>query len=98
MSGRRRWLIAYDIRDDLRLRRVHDIVRSHGDRLQYSVFLCDLTPIEKLGLKTELREVVNQHSDSVVFIDLGEPGRQGSAAIEFMGTSLPMPASGPTIV
>lgn len=98
MSARRRWLVAYDIRDDLRLRRVHDIVRSHGDRLQYSVFLCDLTPIEKLNFKSALREVINQNADSVVFIDLGEPDRQGSAAIEFMGTSLPMPTNGPTIV
>lgn len=98
MSARRRWLVAYDIRDDVRLRRVHDIVRSHGDRLQYSVFLCDLTPIEKLDLKSELREVLNQHADSMVFIDLGEPDRQGSAAIEFMGVSLPMPTKGPMIV
>jgi CRISPR-associated protein Cas2 len=98
MSVRRRWLVAYDIRDDARLRRVHDIVRSHGDRLQYSVFLCDLTSIEKLDLKSALREELNQHLDSVVFIDLGEPDRPGSAAIEFMGTSLPIPTSGPTIV
>lgn len=98
MSARRRWLVAYDIRDEGRLRRVHDVVRSHGDRLQYSVFLCDLTPIEKLNLKSALREVLNQHADSVVLIDLGEPDRQGSAAIEFMGVSLPMPTNGPTIV
>ncbi len=98
MSARRRWLVAYDIRDDVRLRRVHDIVRSHGDRLQYSVFLCDLTRIEKLDLMSGLREVLNQHADSVVFIDLGEPDRHGSAAIEFMGTSLPLPRNGPTII
>jgi CRISPR-associated protein Cas2 len=98
MSPRRRWLVAYDICDDVRLRRVHDIVRSHGDRLQYSVFLCDLTAIEKINLKTELRDVLNQHADSVVFIDLGEPDRHGSAAIEFMGKSQHMPSDGPTIV
>jgi CRISPR-associated protein Cas2 len=72
--------------------------RSNGDRLQYSVFLCDLTSIEKVNLKSALREVLNQHVDSVVFIDLGEPQRPGSAALEFMGTSLPMPTNGPTIV
>ena len=98
MSARRRWLVAYDVRDEVRLRRIHDIVRSHGDRLQYSVFLCDLTSTEKLNLKSELRCVLNQHEGSVVFIDLGEPDRPGSAAIEFMGTSLPMPTKGPTIV
>lgn len=98
MSTRRRWLVAYDIRDEWRLRRVHDVVRSHGERLQYSVFLCDLDRIEKLGLMTELRGVIHQDSDSIVFIDLGEPGRSNSAEIEFMGTSLPLPSSGPRII
>jgi CRISPR-associated protein Cas2 len=98
VSARRRWLVAYDIRDDVRLRRVHGVVRSHGDRLQYSVFLCDLTPIEKLGLMTELREVVNLRVDSLVFIDLGEPGRPESATIEFMGAPPLMPTDGPTII
>jgi CRISPR-associated protein Cas2 len=98
MSARRRWLVAYDVRDDARLRRVHDIVRGYGDRLQYSVFLCDLTPVEKLALKTDLRDVVNQHQDSIAFIDLGEPDRPGSATIEFMGTSMALPRNGPAIV
>ncbi|MGH9119477.1 MAG: CRISPR-associated endonuclease Cas2 [Acidimicrobiales bacterium] len=98
MSARRRWLVAYDIRDDVRLRKVYDIVRSHGDRLQYSVFLCDLDSIERLGLMSELRPVIDHRVDSVAFIDLGEPGRQNSAAIEFMGSSLPLPSGGPTIV
>lgn len=98
MSARRRWLVAYDIRDDIRLRQVHDIVRSHGDRLQYSVFLCDLTPVEKIGLKSALRDVVNQKADSVVFIDLGEPDRRSAATIEFLGVSSPLPGKGAVIV
>lgn len=98
MTVRRRWLVAYDIRDPTRLRRVHDVVRSHGESLQYSVFLCDLDASEKIGLKTQLRAVLNQRVDSVVFIDLGEPGKAGSATIEFMGTVLDLPSSGPTIV
>jgi CRISPR-associated protein Cas2 len=96
--SRRRWLVAYDIRDEVRLRRVHDIVRCYGDRLQYSVFLCDMDRVEKLGLMSALREVIKHNSDSVAFIDLGEPGRANSAAIEFMGTSLPLPDGGPIIV
>lgn len=90
--------MAYDIRDDARLRKVYDIVRSHGERLQYSVFLCDLDPMEKLGLMGELREVIDHRSDSVAMIDLGEPGRASSAKIEFMGTAIPLPTGGPTIV
>lgn len=98
MSARRRWLVAYDICDGARLRRVYDIVRSHGERLQYSVFLCHLNPIEKIGLMSELRDVLDHRHDSVVLIDLGEPGRANSATIECMGTSLALPTDGPTIV
>lgn len=98
MSARRRWLVAYDICDDARLRKVYDIVRSHGDRLQYSVFLCNLDPIEKIGLLADLRPVIDHRHDSIVLIDLGEPGRQNSARIEFMGTSPVLPTDGPTII
>lgn len=98
MSERRRWLVAYDIRDDVRLRRVYDVVRSHGDRLQYSVFICNLTPSEKIGLLSELRGVVHQRIDSIVLIDLGVPGRAGSARIEYMGSPVALPTDGPTIV
>lgn len=96
--SRRRWLVAYDIRDEERLRRVHDVVRCYGDRLQYSVFLCDLDAIEKLQLLSELRTVLNQAVDSVAFIDLGEPGRSTSARIEFMGPASPLPKRGSMIV
>lgn len=90
--------MAYDIRDEVRLRKVYDAVRCHGDRLQYSVFVCDLSLAEKIQLMTKLRAVINHHQDSVAIIDLGEPGRSNSATIEFMGTSLPLPTGGPMIV
>ena len=36
---RRRYLLAYDIADPKRLRRVCSLMEDHGERLQYSVFL-----------------------------------------------------------
>ncbi len=98
MSERRRYIVAYDIRDDVRLRRVHDVVRSFGARLQYSVFLCDLSGIEKIRLKTELRDVMHQRVDSIMFVDLGAPERRGTYCFEFMGPSPRLPRDGPTIV
>jgi CRISPR-associated protein Cas2 len=96
--SRRRWLVAYDIREEKRLRRVHDIVRCYGDTLQYSVFVCDMDNIEKFSLMTELRAVINHAADSVAFIDLGEPGRVNSSAIEFMGVAPLLPDGGPMII
>jgi CRISPR-associated protein Cas2 len=98
MSSRRRWLVAYDICDDARLRRVYDVVRSHGDRLQYSVFLCHLDPIEKLGLMADLRPIIDHRQDSIVLIDLGRIGQPNSAKIEIMGRGPKLPSDGPTII
>lgn len=49
----------YDISDDRRLRLVHDVVRSHGSRFQYSVYLCDLSPRELVALRWQVGEVMD---------------------------------------
>lgn len=95
--SRRRYLVTYDISDPRRWRDVYDIVRCHGDRFQYSVYLCDLDRIEKIGLMSALRGVIDGR-DRVAIVDLGEPGAPRGAVIEFMGPSLPLPDPGPQIV
>ncbi len=54
MSARLWYLVCYDIRDDARLRRVARLLEGYGDRLQYSVFRCRLTPREEERLRWEL--------------------------------------------
>ena len=44
--ARRRYLVAYDIREDRRLRNVATCMEGYGDRIQYSVFVCDLSEEE----------------------------------------------------
>ncbi len=95
---RRRYLVTYDIADPRRWRDVYDIVRCHGDRLQYSVYLCDMDGIEKIGMLSALRGVIDHRRDRIAFIDLGEPSAARGAMIEFMGPSLPLPDVGPQIV
>jgi CRISPR-associated protein Cas2 len=36
----RLWVIAYDIEGDATRRLVHDILKDHGQRVQFSVFEC----------------------------------------------------------
>lgn len=69
---RRRHLIAYDIREPTRLRRICKLMEAHGERLQYSVFVCDLTKSELIHLRTDAERVMNLGVDSVVIIDLGD--------------------------
>ena len=95
---RRRYVVAYDIRDAVRLRRVHKAMRSFGYTLQYSVFICDLDVGEKLDLKRQVREVMHLAEDSVVLIDLGDPDARGQECFEFLGPSRGLPRRGPLIV
>jgi CRISPR-associated protein Cas2 len=97
-AGRRRYLVAYDIRDDGRLRRVHRTVKAYGWAMQYSVFICDLDRIELLQLQTALGDIIHHHADSVALIDLGEPHERGRLCFEFMGVPPRLPTSGPVVI
>ena len=93
--ARRRYLIAYDIREPARLRRVAKVMESFGERLQYSVFLCDLSGVELVAWRTCILDVVQLSEDSIVTIDLGPPGARD---IAFLGTHRPLPSSATVIV
>ena len=98
MARRKRYLVAYDIRDDKRLRRVHKTMKGYGWSLQYSVFICDLDAIELLALKTDLGTVIHHAADSIAIIDLGTPEQRGSECFQFMGVVSRLPTSGPVII
>ncbi len=94
--ARRRYLIAYDISDPVRLRRVIKVMESYGERLQYSVFLCELSDAELIDWLTDITAVVKLAADSVVRIDLGDT--KSSAGIHVIGTRRRLPQGGATIV
>lgn len=68
----RHYLISYDICNDLRLRRVHGIVRDFGQAVQYSVFLARLSETQKAELIRRLAKIVHHDEDQVLFFDLGK--------------------------
>ena len=84
----------YDICNDGRLRRVHDVVRSNGNRLQYSVFLCDLSSSELIQLQWELGEVMDQSVDSVAIVDLGRDALIRESTFIYLGRRHPPPTRG----
>ncbi len=69
---RHHYIVAYDICDPVRLRKVHRIVRDFGDGLQLSVFACQLTAIDRAVLEGRLLDVINQREDQVLFVKLGQ--------------------------
>ena len=93
MAERKRYLLAYDIREPKRLRRVHKVVKAWGDPLQYSVFVCDLTGGELFVMKEDLIGEMNLREDSVGIFDLGAPSGRGLQCIEFIGARRALPSA-----
>jgi CRISPR-associated protein Cas2 len=92
---RKRYLVTYDVREPRRLRRVFKAMKDYGDWLQYSVFVCDLSRAEKSAMQLHLGSLINHAADSIAIIDLGDVDR---VCFDFMGTRLPLPTAGPTVV
>lgn len=65
------YIVAYDIRDDKRWRRVFRAMHGFGQWLQLSLFQCRLDRIRLLEMEAALREVANQREDHVLIVDLG---------------------------
>ena len=84
MPDERLFIVAYDIADRRRWRKVLTIVEGYGDRLQLSVFQCRLTLRRRIELAARLEEVIRKDQDSVVFLDLG-PAEMVTPRVESLG-------------
>jgi len=82
---RNSFIVAYDIRDDKRLRKVYKKMRDWGDHLQYSVFECQLTKSELCRCREDLAELIHHDRDQILFIDLGPSAGRGERVIEALG-------------
>jgi CRISPR-associated protein Cas2 len=97
VADRIRYLVAYDIRHPRRLRRVHRVASDHGEPLQYSVFVCDLTRTELITLKRALLAEIKTTEDSIGIFDLGAPTGRGVQCIDFIGVRRELPSDGAAI-
>jgi CRISPR-associated protein Cas2 len=81
---RRLYIVAYDVSDPKRLRRVFRTLKGYGEHLQFSVFRCDLTKSQRLQLAAKLGQTIEHTEDQVMFVDLG-PTDGRSHSIDFLG-------------
>lgn len=82
---RNRYLVTYDIREGKRLRKVFIKMRGYGEAVQYSVFLCRLSPLEKTLMISDLLKIINHNEDSIIIINLGNTTKRDESDIEFIG-------------
>lgn len=78
-SDVRRYLLAYDIPSDRRRDCVAKRLQAYGDRVQYSVFVVDASPVRLQRLRLGLEALLDLGEDSVLICDLGlTAGVEGS--------------------
>ncbi len=69
-------LVTYDVSTEdvpgrRRLRRVAKICKDYGQRVQYSVFECQVDPAQWAAIRARLVEEINPATDSLRFYRLG---------------------------
>jgi CRISPR-associated protein Cas2 len=71
-KGLRMYLVvSYDIHDDKRRNRIHKVLKNFGERIQFSVFECDLTKEQLLCMQHALKRIIKEEDqDSVCFYHL----------------------------
>ncbi|GFN22780.1 MAG: CRISPR-associated endonuclease Cas2 [Thermoanaerobacteraceae bacterium] len=78
-------VVAYDVNMETkegqaRLRKVATICKNFGQRVQYSLFECRVTPAQLEELIHQLRKVMNEKQDSLrIYVLHG--GREGSVKV-----------------
>jgi len=79
------YVVAYDISDPKRLRKVYKALCDFGDPLQLSVFECQLNSKDVLLLKDKLSRIVDRNEDQVLFVRLGPVEGRSDKAFETLG-------------
>lgn len=74
------FLVCYDIRNPIRLRRVHRCMRGWGMPVQYSVFYCRLTMRLCQALARELDTLIDPMHDDIRIYSM-----QSKGTIHFQG-------------
>lgn len=82
------YLIAYDVCDPKRLRKTYTLMCGAGDPMQFSVFRCELSELEKLRLQESLWDVLNLAEDRVMLVNLGPVEGRGDQCVECWGRAL----------
>lgn len=79
------YLVAYDVSDDKRLRRMYRKMRGFGDPLQYSVFQCSLSDVERMKMVEAVTAIMKHDEDRVMIVDVGPVEGRARMAFDYLG-------------
>ena len=63
-------VVTYDVPEDKRRTKIHKILKSYGQWMQYSVFECELTNTQYAKLRSRLNKEIKPDRDSIQFFFL----------------------------
>ncbi len=64
------FVVIYDIRDVKRLHKVAKVMESFGQRVQKSIFECELESLALLKMRSQVEKVIDPEEDSVKYFRL----------------------------
>jgi CRISPR-associated protein Cas2 len=93
-------VVSYDVETTdpagrRRLRRIARACQDHGQRVQFSVFECEVTPAAWVSLRTRLMDEMDAERDSLRIYFLGADGKR---KIEHIGGRRPLDLDGPLLL
>lgn len=93
-------LITYDVKTTTsagqrRLRRVSKLCQNYGQRVQNSVFECNVDAAQFASLKIKLADIIDQKEDSLRFYQLGNNYKN---KVEHIGVKESIDMEGPLII
>jgi CRISPR-associated protein Cas2 len=66
------YLVAYDIPDDKRRKKISDVLEGYGSRVQYSVFECVLNQKQYKEMRTRLKKIFKDEEDNLRFYPISQ--------------------------
>lgn len=78
------YVVAYDISNPRRWRRVFKLMQGYGRWLQLSVFHCRLDGGRRVEMASALEAIIDKAADHVLILDLG-PAEDVGLAVESLG-------------
>jgi len=60
-------VISYDISEDKRRTKIHKILKSYGQWMQFSLFECELNDAQYSKLRSRLSKLIKPNEDSIRF-------------------------------
>jgi len=91
------YIVAYDVRDPRRWRRLFKAMHGRGEWLQLSVFQCRLSRRGVAELRAAVAGIIKHDEDHVLILDLG-PADEVKPRVSSLGKAFEAVARRPVIV